>query len=455
MEYLLEYGISRAVAQGATFVEITARESEEKQIVMTNGQLASKANQERGVSIRLIASGRWGYAAGPATNKTAINQLVKWALSVAEIQPPPEFPVELSKNIPSVAGWQSKCEKDPFSLSEAEFAALLAEADQAMAVPGVVVRRGKLYFRRQSQQYLNSEGSSNCQVLTLSGAGLKVIAAKNGELQQRSWPGPKGSYATAGYEFIEGLALPGHGRKLAEESVELLRASSCPQGIFDVIITGSLLAQQLLCTLGASLTLGNPPISVHQRLASNEVSLLADATLPGGAGSYGFDAEGIKAQSFTLIDRGQGVGFLTGRESAAAIGSFSSGCMGYNSWFQPPSPGPTNLVLKPGNQDLGQLIGGIERGLIIDTPRVPVSLAPRQRSFVGRGELGWLIEQGAISHMVKDPFYRGNTFAFWNGCDGAADAAHQETIGFLAGIKGVGCCVVPLRFRGVRVGEGR
>lgn len=459
MESLLEHGISRAVAQGAAFAELTAVQIEEKRFETTNGQLTSRAKRETGVSVRLIASGRWGFAAGPATTKTAVNQLVKWALAAAAVQPPPPFPVELSKNIPARGEWQSRCEKDPFALSEADFAALLAELDRAMAVPGVVSRRGKLFFRRQSQQYLSSEGSSNNQVFTLSGAGIKAVASSRGELQQRSWPGPDGSYATAGYEFIESLALPQRGRKLAEESAGLLSAPPGPQGILDVIIAGSLLAQQLLCTLGASITASAfqsilPP-GANQRLASAEINLIADATLPGGAGAYGYDGEGTKAQRFTVVDRGHGVRFLTGRETAAAIGHFSSGCMRYNSWLQPPTPGPANLVLKPGTQTLNQLVGGIERGIVIDTPRVPVALAPRSRSFAGRGELGWLIKGGAVSHMVKDPYYRGNTLAFWNGCDGSANASQQETLGFLAGLKGVGCQVVPLRFRGVKVGEGR
>jgi TldD protein len=184
------------------------------------------------------------------------------------------------------------------------------------------------------------------------------------------------------------------------------------------------------------------------------VTIHADAALPGGAGSFGFDSEGAKAQSFPLMEKGRIVSFLSGRETAAAVGRFSSGSMRSGSWLNPPVPWMTNIILQPGICSLSELAGGIERGLMLDTPR-SFGVSPSLRGFAAQAELGWMIEDGVITHMVKNPFYRGNSKAFWSGCDAAASVAHQKNLGLMDKGIAVGHLVVPVRIRGVRVGESR
>ena len=203
---------------------------------------------------------------------------------------------------------------------------------------------------RRNRDYLNSEGSANQQAFTLSGGGISALAFGEGEIQQRSWPSPQGSYAGRGYEYIKELDLPGHGRQMAEEAIALTKAPACPQEVMDVILLGPMLAAQIHYPLGRRLQLGMPEstYSSQLRLSSQAVSLDADASLPGGAGSFGFDAEGVKAQTFPLLEKGRVVNYFTGRETAAATGRFSSGCMRSPSWSSPPLPWMTNVIPGPG-----------------------------------------------------------------------------------------------------------
>ena len=66
------------------------------------------------------------------------------------------------------------------------------------------------------------------------------------------------------------------------------------------------------------------------RYASDLVSITADATLPGGLGTFGFDDEGVPAQRVPVIVDGMFENFLSSRETAA-------------SWARPRTPraGPT------------------------------------------------------------------------------------------------------------------
>lgn len=126
-----------------------------------------------------------------------------------------------------------------------------------------------------------------------------------------------------------------------------------------------------------------------------------------------------------------------------------SGC-----WLNPPVPWLTNLVIQPGTLSLAELAGGIERGLLLDTPHT-FGVSPDLRGFAVQAELGWMIEDGVITHIVKNPFYRGKSIAFWSGCDAAAAAAHQKYLGIMDKGIAVGHSVVPVRIRGVRVGDLR
>src|SRR5256886_17327529 len=56
------------------------------------------------------------------------------------------------------------------------------------------------------------------------------------------------------------------------------------------------------------------------RYGSRHVSMTADATVPGGMGTFGWDDDGVPAMKTKLVDKGIFVGYLTSRETAAALG---------------------------------------------------------------------------------------------------------------------------------------
>ncbi len=459
LEQLLKHGLDAAFAAGADYVELTGVDVEEQKWNIENARPSCRRNREAGISLRLIAAGRWGFAAGPATNKPAVSQLVKAALEGANVQPSNRHPVELSTAFPATGSWAGACAQDPFTISNAELLEMLEETDQAMTVEGIEQRRAWLHFRREHRHYLNSEGSSNQQAFTLSGGGITAQAFGEGEVQQRSWPSPQGSYAGKGYEYIKELDLPGHSQQIAQEAFALTKAPACPQEVMDVILLGPMLATQIHYTLGVRLQLGmldslDLQLTSQLRLGSPALSLGADASLPGGAGSFGFDAEGVKAQSFPLIERGRVVNYLSGRETAAETGRFSGGCMRSPSLYSPPVPWMTNVIMGTETCSLGELAGDIKRGILMDTPR-SYTVNPQLSGFAAQSEIGWMIEDGVITHMVKNPFYRGNSKAFWSGCDAAAAISHQKYYGIMDKGIAVGHSVVPVRIRSVRVGDRR
>ena len=75
---------------------------------------------------------------------------------------------------------------------------------------------------------------------------------------------------------------------------------------------------------------------------------VADATVPGGMGTFGWDDEGVVAQAVPLIKNGIFVGYLSSRETAPRIGRQSGGAMRADGWNRIPLIRMTNINLLPG-----------------------------------------------------------------------------------------------------------
>lgn len=456
MDKLLEYGLDLAEAAGAEFAELLATSGEVMELRMKDGSPWTETRSERGFSVRVLKEGRWGFACCPAGGgKTALKALVSSALAATKFAPEPRRPARLDAINPSQDQWQSPCAIDPFTLSPAELLDVLREADEAIAVAGNMGRVAALRFQRQDRFYVNSWGARISQAKTLSGGGVQARTIVQGQLLQRSWPGPGGSLAGQGYEYIQELDLPGNARRLAREVLALEEAPPCPTGIVDLILRGSILSAQLHHSLARRALLGGPGSVPPQRaenfrLGSSLLNVDADAGLPGGAGSYGYDWEGVPAQTIPLVREGRFVQYCSGR-MAAAIGRKSTGAMRSPNWQNPPRPYLTNLVLQPGVGSLQDLVAGVERGILLDTVAA-FAPGPELQDFAARAEAGWLIEKGQIRHMVKAPLYRGYSTAFWSGCDAVAGPQEQQYLGVQEEGIPVGYLVAPVRIRGVKVG---
>ncbi len=115
------------------------------------------------------------------------------------------------------------------------------------------------------------------------------------------------------------------------------------------------------------------------------------------------------------------------------------------------------VSLAPGDISYEDLIASTERGILLDQNR-SWSIDDRRLNFQFGSEVGWLIEDGQITQMVRDPIYADITPAFWSRCDAIADENDWRIVGYACG-KGTpgqdgrvahGCSHA--RFRGMDVG---
>jgi TldD protein len=194
--------------------------------------------------------------------------------------------------------------------------------------------------------------------------------------------------------------------------------------------------------------------------ASPIVNVVADGTLPGGVGSYGFDHEGVPAQRVQIVKDGVFQGFLSSRESGYSIGGQSNGSARASSWNRIPMVRITNLVLEPGESSLERMIAETRSGIYVETWKA-TDIDDKRLSFSFMGERGWRIRDGKLAELVKHPVIYGETPTFWSTCTGIGSASESFLTGILGCGKGLPWQFVatgqggpPARFEGVRVGGG-
>ncbi len=153
---------------------------------------------------------------------------------------------------------------------------------------------------------------------------------------------------------------------------------------------------------------------------SEHVNMTADATIPGGLGTFGFDDEGVPAQSTPIVRNGLFLGYLTSRETAAALGQRSNGAMRASGWNRIPLIRMTNVSLEPGEWTLADMIADTDDGVYMETNR-SWSIDDKRLNFQFGTEIGREIKHGKLGDLIKNPTYTGITPRFWGSCDAIAN----------------------------------
>jgi TldD protein len=180
--------------------------------------------------------------------------------------------------------------------------------------------------------------------------------------------------------------------------------------------------------------------------------------VPGGLGTFAYDDEGVPAQHTEIVTEGVFTGYLTSRETAPRIGQTSQGAMRADGWQHTPLIRMTNINLEPGDWTLDEMIADTRHGILLADTK-SWSIDDLRLNFQFSTEVGWLIEDGSLTQLVRNASYQGITPQFWNSCDAVANRDEWQMWGVLNCGKGdpmqvmhVGHGASRARFQKVRVG---
>jgi len=462
---------------GASYGDVRLVHREGRGIVVKNGRVeAVTFDTSAGFGLRALVDGAWGFASADRVEPAAIEDAARQAVEIARASATVPGPhAELGEPECYAASYRTPVQIDPFAVSIESQIALLLRADEAMRrVKGITVAEGNIALFRERKTFASTEGSFIEQELTETGCGIEATAVAQDDVQNRSYPNSVGRHqGTQGWEFILLQDLEGNAPRIAEEAVALLTAQQCPSGTTTVILDGTQTALQVHESCGHAVELdrvfgmeaayaGTSFLTPEKlgtfRYGSSLVSLTADATIPGGLGTFGFDDEGVPAQVTPIVRSGIFVGYLTSRETASRIGQRSNGAARADGWNRIPLIRMTNVNLDPGTWRLSDMISDTDDGIYMQTNR-SWSIDDRRLNFQFGTEIAWEIKGGKLGQLLKNPTYTGITPQFWQSCDAIAGPDEWVIWGTPNCGKGqpgqvahTGHGAAPARFRNVRVG---
>ena len=219
--------------------------------------------------------------------------------------------------------------------------------------------------QREWKTFAATDGSYTEQVITHVGSGIEANAVDGDELQRRSFPDAGGGWQGAGYEYVRALGLAANAERVATEAVAApVRAAAARRGAGrssstrrSCISRSTRAAATRRSSTGSSAPrrsyagtsfLTTDKLDAGFRYGSDLVDIVADATAPGGMGTFGWDDEGVAAQAVPLVRAGHphrlpDAAARRRRGSAAQSG----GAMRADGWNRIPLIRMTNINLLP------------------------------------------------------------------------------------------------------------
>jgi predicted Zn-dependent protease len=382
-----------------------------------------RSSIDRGAMLVAITEGGYGYCATGDLSisglQAALDRATAWAESTRGSSVYRYSPADMS-----APRGERSAPPGEAQLSRSELYDLLAdECRNANIDERIVERYAGLEFRRVEQLYLTNTGGDVRQQFVFTIPYAHVTANEGTETQTRSFADSRqGSFSR-----IAGSGFVGSGKRLADEALQLLLAPNCPSGRMDLLLMPDQMMLQIHESIGHPLELDRilgdernyagtsfvtPKMFGTHQYGSALLNVTFDSTIPDELASYSFDDDGTAAEKVWLIRDGVLQRPLGGHISQVRAGLSGTANSRACSWNRAPIDRMANLNVEPGTSTLQEMIGGIERGVMMRT-NVSWSIDDSRNKFQFGCEWGELIENGRLTSVVKNPNYRGVSAEFW------------------------------------------
>ncbi len=475
---LVEYAYQELEKFHITYGDVKWLNRTFQSLIVKNDQLEQNSfGSNKGIGVKILVDGAYGFAATNILSKDSLSNTVKRAFRIAKASSlSVKNPIHLAKEATYVDKVSTPIKKDPESVELQDTVNILMEASKLADIGDtrIKVRKTSYDYWKDHMILWTTEGSKIDQEIVVCGGGVTALAVQDGT-ETRGYPGGhRGNLSTAGYEYFTGLDILSHASEVSKEAVALLDSPKCParNDANIIVLPGQLMLQLHENGHGFEMdraydyeaayagTSFMKPHLVNSLMFGNElVTIYGDATYPGGLGTFYYDHEGVKAQKNILVENGKLVSYLSSRETAPLKGwKRSSGTARASAYDRMPLIRMTNINLKPGDWKYDELIEDTQDGYIFDT-NISWSIDDLRLSFQFGTEIGWRVEHGEITGLVKKPSYTGITPKFWNSINAICNEKEFKIYGTPNCGKGepdqvmyTGHGSAPARFENVRIG---
>jgi TldD protein len=301
-------------------------------------------------------------------------------------------------------------ESDPRTISLEEKKDLLREyVDIAMGVPKIqTISLG--YSEHASQKiFINTDGTCINQEQLFCAIGGSITARDNGIIQSTS------IHLGASDNFAKLRNRHKDVEKKLKIALDLLSSKPVESGVYTVILDPSIsgvFTHEAFGHLSEADTLVNNhsirnEMKLGRRMGKEILNISDRGNLPGAAGHYIYDDEGVASRKTPLVKEGILVGRLHSRETAAVFGEEITGNARALDYNFTPIVRMSNIFIEPGEASQEEMISSIKKGIYLIGHKGGQTIGDM---FTFGAQYGYLIENGKISTMLRDLNITGNLF---------------------------------------------
>jgi predicted Zn-dependent protease len=400
---------------------------------------------DEGVMVEVLVDGHFGYAGTADLSPEGMKKALARALETTKAAATQKaFHFTAEQRPKAIGRFESPRTQALDKASLEEITSVLMAGCRKMKTSDKIINRSSLAMIIQTDiDFFSSSGSDARQSFHMVALDLNATAAEGSETQTRSLNGGYARSFQTGAEAFDRTMFEREGERLGREVTELLSAPNCPSGAMDLILMPDQMMLQIHESIGHPLEIDRilgdernyagwsfvkPTDFGNLQYGSTLMNVSFDPTRTGEMASYSFDDGGTPASKEFLIQDGvlkRGLGSLESqvRSKLPGVANFRS-----SSWNRAPIDRMANINLEPGTSTLESMVASVENGVLMTSNR-SWSIDDYRNKFQFGCEYGTRIENGKLTHTVKNPNYRGTTVDFWKRLKAVGGPATVETYG--------------------------
>lgn len=402
--------IQTAMRYGADFAEVFFERTRSTTISCDDNRLENASTFfDTGVGIRVLADGRTAHGSTNDLTRKSLLGLARQVGRAARAKTTDTKGMALRETETEA---RTTVSHHPFGISLEKKCDMVLRANEVAWNCGKSIRQVRITYRDTVRRILVA--SSDCVFASDEQVGIafitQVIAGDGGCLQT----GQETIGGAMGFEIFDKSPPEETAEKAAKRAIKMLSAREAPAGTMAVIISseagGTMIHEAVGHGLEADLSLEGHSVysgKLGEKVASELVTVVDDATLPGKRGSFTFDDEGTPAQRTVLIENGILRAYMSDRLRAQKGNLKSSGNARRQSYEHPPIVRMTNTLITPGLDDPSSILSDTPTGLFVKRMGGG-QVSTINGDFVFDVQEGYLIENGKIGEPVRGATLIGN-----------------------------------------------
>ncbi|AEA33057.1 TldD/PmbA family protein [Hippea maritima] len=386
------------------FFDIYREKSYIRMLQAKNGQIEDvKVGFEEGVGVRLVKGLSVFYSSSTNTDEDSVYKIAKFITDVAN---PKQgrfdiTPFEL-KRVEMWGGYKPDLER----------IAEIYDEFCSVAYKKAEVKQVSLTFsdRKKQIEIINEKGELLKEERIYTVLFFELTAREKQITQTIRRP----FGVLGGFEYFDGWDFKGLAEEETEKLLNLLKAPPLKAQKMTVVLSsqagGTMIHEAVGHGLEADLVYENLSVykdKLGQKVASEKITVVDDATRPKMRGSFYYDDEGERSKNTVLIENGVLKNYMFDKMYARLADKQTTGNSRRESYRFAPIVRMSNTYILPGEDNPEDIIASVDYGLLVKRMGGG-QVNPTTGDFVFEVAEGYLIENGKVKHMVRGATLIGN-----------------------------------------------